>query len=160
MIREGRLDLRVGVTCEACGHAYEYHLYLAATGGGMSDPADEIRRRLAEGDYGYIVCPECRYLQSWMSGPWRRKMKFRSAVLGATLFVVLRHYLFGSTMGPVEEVGSRVPLVVVGYALAFLVGGVVGWTVGGRLLVPNRRRSAKDGAAPPAPKPPSVEVVR
>jgi hypothetical protein len=164
MIKKAWIKLRIGVTCEGCGHEYTYSHDISETGGGMSDVQGRVHRRLREREYGVRRCPECKYLQSWMQEHWRKTMKEIAVFLALACFVAL-----GILIGwpwpqnrSTKEMGDRLVLFLAGggYGL-LLVGSITGFQFLARPLLnaPNRRWRKKNGDKPVTACPPVVTVV-
>ncbi len=82
----------IHVTCERCGHEYEYdQIFLGKTEVRRIDPrpdsikalkvmAEQIRSGFGKGDYRRLEwhrCPECGFTQSWMAKRTRKSLTMR-----------------------------------------------------------------------------------
>lgn len=156
MRKEARLTIDVDVECEACGKRYVYAQGYHETGGGMSDPAGAIQKRIMQGELGWKRCPQCGYMQSWMVMSWKVRWSLILGVVTAMATLALAICIFQPSFGP-EVTGSAYGWLLAKGVGTFLLGMLPGVFLGFGVLKPNRAWHKKNGFPEIAPKTPTVK---
>lgn len=145
--RTAKVELRVDVTCEACGHKYMMQHEISHTtdafafsGLSTKDPTEGLMKKIERLEVGVLPCPECKYLQSWMIPVWRR------CILGKTL---LGSILLGIAAAIFRSASHILLLCIPGViALGVFCG-----------IRPNRRWHREHGPRVPEPRQPTIRPI-